>query len=461
MALPIAALVACALVLAAAAATWWTAREQNRFAAATQARLAAGALTVVRGAMESKIVDYAQWDEAAQHVAIERDLGWVYDNIAGDWLAESDGLEMAFLLDGQGRAFYGIVEGERTDRPPADLLTGGLDRVVAAARAGVGPASGLVRTEAVPAVVVAHRIQPHTGKVALPPGADVVLVLIDLLDARRLGELGALYLLPDLHVLPGEAATGVPLTAADGTALGALGYAPKRPGDDLLRRVAPPLAALGFGLALVAVLALRQACRAASELRASEARALTDGLTGLPNRALLRERLGTELARLRPGGPGVGLLYLDLDGFKRVNDTHGHAAGDELLVQVARRLEGCARAAGDTVARFGGDEFVILLPATVSAEAVAACAERVVAALREPFRLGAAPEGVAVVGVSVGVAHAAAGTADLDADELLRAADRALYRAKREGRGTWRLAEELPAEPPGGAAPRQAAPAMA
>ncbi|NAZ87268.1 diguanylate cyclase, partial [Kineococcus sp. T90] len=152
-------------------------------------------------------------------------------------------------------------------------------------------------------------------------------------------------------------------------------------------------------------------------LRASEAelrhRVGHDALTGLPNRALLHERL----ARAAAAGP-AGVLLVDLDGFKRVNDTLGHAAGDALLVEVARRLRAAVPEPG-TVARLGGDEFAAVLPVPdASAEAAAReVAARVVAALRAPYE----PGGVRVdhVGASVGTACSArAGTAD--AEELLR-----------------------------------------
>ncbi|RBY76622.1 GGDEF domain-containing protein [Blastococcus sp. TF02-09] len=149
-----------------------------------------------------------------------------------------------------------------------------------------------------------------------------------------------------------------------------------------------------------------------------------DSLTGLPNRVLFMERL---LAALPTAGPGahLGVLFCDLDGFKRVNDTLGHAAGDELLRQVAARL-GAAVRPGDTVGRLSGDEFAIVLPGLeqpVDAERLAA---RVVDCFREPFRL----EGREVaVGTSVGVAVHAPGNG---AEDLLRQADAAMYRDKRK-----------------------------
>jgi diguanylate cyclase (GGDEF)-like protein len=159
--------------------------------------------------------------------------------------------------------------------------------------------------------------------------------------------------------------------------------------------------------------------------------ALHDPLTGLPNRTLLQDRLHEQL-RLPPspdlgGELPVAVLFLDLDGFKAVNDTQGHAVGDALLKQVAQRLIGVTRSQ-DTVARMGGDEFVILLPHTAGPEA-AAVAQRVVEDFHRSFTLH---ERVwRSLTCSVGVTVAAPGA---EPGEVLRQADAALYHAKRNGR---------------------------
>ncbi|HMR04081.1 MAG TPA: diguanylate cyclase, partial [Candidatus Competibacter phosphatis] len=153
-----------------------------------------------------------------------------------------------------------------------------------------------------------------------------------------------------------------------------------------------------------------------------------DALTGLPNRALYWDRLEQELLRAKRAARSVAVLWVDLDGFKAVNDRLGHAAGDALLGAVARRL--CHRMRdSDTVARVGGDEFALILPDVTDSEAVVGVATELVASLSEPFDL---PQGPARISASIGMAwypqHAA------EAETLVQYADMAMYAAKRAGR---------------------------
>ena len=147
-------------------------------------------------------------------------------------------------------------------------------------------------------------------------------------------------------------------------------------------------------------------------------RAQTDLLTGIANRGALFDALRARLA----DDADCSLLFCDLDHFKSVNDRYGHAVGDQLLAEVARRMSGVAGPA-DLVARFGGDEFVILCPGWAEDE-LAALADRVVDVVRAPF---GGPEGPLSIGVSVGIAVGRPGD---DADELISRADRAMYGAK-------------------------------
>lgn len=169
-------------------------------------------------------------------------------------------------------------------------------------------------------------------------------------------------------------------------------------------------------------------------------RAFHDALTNLANRALFADRLEQALRRTRrlPQTPAV--LLLDLDDFKAVNDSLGHAAGDQLLIAVAERLHGCLRP-HDTAARLGGDEFAVLLEDASAAADAVGVAERVVAAMAEP---------VAVAGRSVSV-RASVGIAlavpDEAGEDVLHRADLALYHAKVRGKAGWALYESLADQP--------------
>ncbi len=160
---------------------------------------------------------------------------------------------------------------------------------------------------------------------------------------------------------------------------------------------------------------------------ALERQALRDPLTRLPNRILLVDRARQAIARLHRGRAPVAILFIDLDRFKAVNDTLGHAAGDELLLQVARRLSEALRDS-DTVARFGGDEFVVLAEELEGDAEAITIGERVLHAIEEPFAIADAEVSLRA-SVGVAVAHDAA----TDAEDLLRQADIAMYRAKSAG----------------------------
>ena len=180
-----------------------------------------------------------------------------------------------------------------------------------------------------------------------------------------------------------------------------------------------------------------------TERRRAEAQvaylAYHDALTGLPNRTQLEEQLRLDLVRARRSGEAVALLYFDLDNFKLVNDSLGHAAGDEVLRETARRVSDLVRG-GDVLARQGGDEFLLLMHcggADAAAGAAQQAAERIAAALERPFEISDAEFHI---GASIGVAlfpeHAQ------DAEALLKRADAAMYQAKRTGSGSVAVYEQ-------------------
>ena len=205
---------------------------------------------------------------------------------------------------------------------------------------------------------------------------------------------------------------------------------------------------LGWTMAVIAALVLlRQVCilfenaTLIAELQANkrelEELAFHDGLTGLANRLLFWDRVGIALQRSHRSRSTVGLLMCDLDDFKHINDTLGHAAGDSLLIAVAIRLRGCVRP-GDTPARVGGDEFAIMVDAADQPDVPVQIAHRIIDAMRAPFRID---DTDVVASMSIGLAH----TDDprMTVETFLRKADGALYLAKHLGKARFEVSDQI------------------
>jgi len=235
---------------------------------------------------------------------------------------------------------------------------------------------------------------------------------------------------PRRAVVSSWAKVGVPTVAA-ATSLAVLGASHGRLAE-------------WFAIAALSIVVIRlvQNLRENSELFATVAKAaITDPLTGLGNRQLLLDRLEAGLERSRIDGDRLAVLFLDIDDFKLINDSLGHAVGDEVLGIVARRLTGVLRGErSDTVARLGGDEFVVLMNGLHQVADAGMVAQRILDALRSPIQVG---EHQLAVDASLGVTIADGGEARSPV-EILRDADTAMYAAKYGGKGNFRLfADEM------------------
>jgi len=405
-----------------------------------------------RGEIGRNIINYSKWGEAYRHLHLTVDKAWADDQRnVGDIPFDLYGYNGVWVVDGAGRTVYGVVDGKPSAAALADWLQGDVEGLVAQARAPALADGSVVRAlevAGVPAIAAAATITPGWDpSIRVRPGPASVMMFVTVLDPARLAQLSVNYGLPPLT------ASREPLAGHESMPLLEsaiqLNWQPPRPGRHLLRQTLPLFVASVLLLAVVLYLLLRhvlatgrQIAAQLQALRAGQAElrnlSLHDALTGLPNRRQLDQFLSQHLAASGGGAqPRLALLSLDLDRFKPVNDALGHAFGDRVLQEVARRLRAQAAPAG-MAARVGGDEFILALPQPpgLPAEGTgleAVCA-RVIAALCEPIRL----DGQAVfIGTSVGVALAPDHART--AEELLRRGDIALYEAKAAGRDTWRL----------------------
>ncbi|MGR9439361.1 putative bifunctional diguanylate cyclase/phosphodiesterase (plasmid) [Rhizobium leguminosarum] len=227
---------------------------------------------------------------------------------------------------------------------------------------------------------------------------------------------------------------------ANGEPIGFIVWRPDLPGSRVIGRLMPALSIAALVIAILFSVLLVRLRSSLGELRKSELHArqlaLHDVLTSLPNRALFAMRFDECLAETKNSAERSAVALLDLDRFKAVNDTFGHAAGDELIRMAAERIHSLLRP-GDTLARLGGDEFALLLRDIKDHDQVLpAICDAIVAELGKPFPL-LRGEAVARVGGSIGVTVVP--DAGRNADDIMRYADVALYEAKMGGRGQWRV----------------------
>jgi diguanylate cyclase (GGDEF)-like protein len=439
-------------------------------AGATLARIAATAAGTLRAPTHAVVLHDGELAPPVLVVGRSGAEAQVAEAVRRADLGERHGLLVAEITSGQ-RTFgrLALIEPGRAFRPHehrvlvsyARLAAAALDSAAAvgSARREAGTASALLRlsaslgqvmtsddmagviASAVPAVIDCDRAlvvladpAAGTARVAAthgydaatdtylrgvplpPPPAGVDILDISYLDPTGPDEVGA-----EIMPTTGSVAAAVVHIIVDGVTAGQVVASVAERPERLART--PDLEERLRGIAALASAAVRNGLL----VDAIRHQATHDALTGLPNRTLILDRLGQLLKARRRGRHPVAVLFLDLDGFKDVNDMLGHEAGDQLLRAVAERLRAAVRQ-GDTVGRLGGDEFVVVVDGEEAGPTPEAVAERILAVLREPVLLDGR-QSLAVT-ASIGIA---VGTAE-DPGEVLREADVALYEAKAAGK---------------------------
>jgi diguanylate cyclase (GGDEF)-like protein len=390
------------------------------------------------------------WDDTVVK-AREADQLWLEENV-GVWNYDFFGHDRVYVVSAGGETIYAMEHGATVPPRPlaeaAPIVLPLVERArseMAALSAGLDESTSVISDLEVADFVILPEgvaiasvvpIVPATDRLAQATGTEFLHIALQLVDEALLTRLAGRYDLSEVEIVDDHLAASdfvaVPVNDLAGTELAHIQWQPYRPGTDLALEFGPILvlaSVVGIGIVLMLLLRLR---RSTTELHASEAQAqflaFHDSLTGLPNRALFEDRLERAVVAHRRTSAIVALHYIDIDRFKNINDTLGHGAGDELVRQVAMRLQSVTRES-DTVARIGGDEFAIIQTELRSDQDAEAMAKRVVEVLGQEFDLGGEP---AHVSGSVGIVLSYGPSTS--SHEMMRKADIALYEAKNKGR---------------------------
>ena len=394
----------------------------------------------------------AATQSAAEAIRHDYSPEWVERRV-GSWLESYFDDDLVAVVDASDHIEYirlrsneaaGAIDWPVELAAMLDLLrgrTGGAGNHVVPVVVAAGPsrpsrfAALIQRFAERPAIVAAAAVGSDDDFAAGDEGAPIV-VAVKYIDDAMLGEIGNRLQLPELRRLDGQTRAGdmpvIAITDAQGQAVVRFAWKPTEPGGQIVGRVLPFMIAALAGLVALLCLVIYHMRRTAEKITAGETQlrhlALHDPVCGLPNRIYFGERLERVIEDVRRGGASAAVFYIDLDHFKDVNDTLGHHIGDELILNVTKRLSHVMRG-DDLVARLGGDEFAIITTCGSDSYSLQAIAGRILTAVCAAYTISGHN---IVIGASIGIA--VIDRRAKDAGDILRYADMALYRAKNEGR---------------------------
>lgn len=396
-----------------------------------------GALKTFVAQLGATLNDYAAWDDAAANAYDPNGLPWMISNF-GDMTVNSALFDVAVVIDAKRNVLMAYQDGTPQTLPVDQFFDPSIwilfDGALSPLDPAVPEAKAFIRTKSGIAAVGIALIRNKSGTLDQPEDKRLFLVFARHLD-NKVQNLADTYVIDGLHLTAAssEAVNFVPVWDPSGTVLAKLTWPSRAPGDISYSQVSTKLiAAMGlFGFLLVAVftIGLIEAKRLRSDEEAARQLSVTDRLSGLLNRAGLFRALDDLIEEAKLAKSDVALLYLDLDGFKEVNDAYGHGCGDDLIRSVSAGFR-CLIPPGATLARVGGDEFAIAFVMKNCDPTALKLADVILAFFDEPFQIG---ERIVTVGTSIGVASSQIGT--INSEELVRRADIAMYKAKEMGRG--------------------------
>jgi diguanylate cyclase (GGDEF)-like protein len=393
--------------------------------------------------ISNQVTDSAYWDDAYQQVYRKNpNAQWLFDTW-GTVTSPGANYDGVFIVDERDHLLWGYSAGQKIKSGDIAWLGQGATTLLwRAAHQDEGhfkALGGLTRTNSGAAVVAVSLIKSNLTPDKRAGSQRRYLVMTRAMGTPMLAELSHDYRVSGLRFSRSRSAPSPHLTlsAPDGSFVGMLSWQADRPGSAAAAIAHPQIrdslliaALLITVCAFAAAYMLRRIAETAGDSRRAS---LTDALSGLPNRRALMTRLCEIHSRDWEPGVESSIVFIDLDGFKDVNDTYGHETGDALIRHLSQSLMKQLRA-GAFLARLGGDEFALLLTEKQSLMAVTSIAERILTALSEPVTIG---ERRIQVGASIGIAHSE--PKQCSGQELFRRADVAMYYAKEHGKGRYQV----------------------
>lgn len=422
-------------VVTVVVAVFWMAARQDDQARTSTETMVIGGVEAVKRRAEALANDYGWWDDAYQ-AYVAGDEEWLDTNV-GSSVTETMVADLFAIVSPDGEIVHTWNLDE--DEDPASVLT---PDVIEAVREltrdmpveSLAARGAFVQVGSEPMVIGVSRITPFLTAPDIDPAVLPFFISGIKLTDELLGELGRSFLIDDLHFELGKVPNGATRTSAlpaldiFGETIGYYTWTPPTPGDAVLRSVLPPITVALVLFCIVAVVTAYRTRKIAIALTESEKEASiaarTDGMTGLPNRTGFNELLESPSYQAACKSGELAVIYLDINGFKAVNDSIGHHGGDELVKALTVRLRAVLPPEA-VFARIGGDEFAVALTGKSVRDTAAGAASAVVHSLDQPFTIHGFE-----FHVTVAVGYAVAGGTGLTPSEIVRRADIAMYHAK-------------------------------